>query len=51
MVLDGACLAARARSSRIEIADALVSAAAPAAGFRPYTLSRRHRPMPDIESP
>jgi len=45
----GAYLARYARSHGLEIADALVAAAAATAGLRLWTLNRKHYPMPDLE--
>jgi predicted nucleic acid-binding protein len=44
----GAYLAAFARSHGMEIADALVAAAAATSGLRLWTLNRRHYPMRDL---
>lgn len=44
----GAYLARYARSHGVEIADALVAAAATTSGLRLWTLNRRHYPMPDL---
>jgi predicted nucleic acid-binding protein len=44
----GAYLARYARSHGVELADALVAAAASTAGLRLWTLNRRHYPMPDL---
>jgi hypothetical protein len=44
----GAYLARFGRSHGLEIADALVAAAASTAGLRLWTLNRRHYPMPDL---
>lgn len=44
----GAYLARYARSHGVEIADALVAAAATTAGLRLWTRNRRHYPMPDL---
>jgi predicted nucleic acid-binding protein len=44
----GAYLSRYARSHALEIADALVAAAATTAGLRLWTLNRRHYPMPDL---
>ena len=41
-------LARYARSHGVEIADALIAAAAVTAGLRLWTLNRRHYPMPDV---
>jgi len=43
------CLSAYARSHGVEIADALVAAAATVSGFRLWTMNRKHYPMPDVE--
>ncbi len=45
----GAYLCRYGRSHRLEIADALVAAAATVAGFRLWTLNRRHYPMTDLD--
>ena len=44
----GAYLARYARSHGVELADAVVAAAAATAGFRLWTLNRKHYPMPDL---
>ncbi len=44
----GAYLARHSRSHGLEIADALVAAAASTAGLRLWTLNRRHYPMRDV---
>ena len=44
----GAYLARYARSHGVELADALVAAAAATAGLRLWTLNRKHYPMPDL---
>jgi predicted nucleic acid-binding protein len=44
----GAYLSRYARSHGLEIADALVAAAASSAGLLLWTLNRRHYPMPDV---
>lgn len=44
----GAYLSRYWRSQGLEIADALVAAAASTAGFRLWTLNRRHYPMTDL---
>lgn len=44
----GGYLARYARSHGVEIADALVAAAAAASGFRLWTRNRRHYPMQDL---
>jgi predicted nucleic acid-binding protein len=44
----GAYLARYARSHGVEIADALVAAAAATSGVRLWTLNRKHYPMPDV---
>jgi predicted nucleic acid-binding protein len=44
----GAYLTRYARSHGLELADALVAAAATTAGFRLWTLNRKHYPMPDV---
>ena len=46
--LAGSYLARYARSHRLEIADALVAAAAVLGGLRLWTRNRKHYPMPDI---
>ena len=43
-----AYLARYARSHGVELADALVAAAAATAGFRLWTLNRKHYPVPDV---
>ncbi len=45
----GAYLAAFARSHGVEVADALVAAAAATSGLRLWTLNRRHYPMLDVD--
>ena len=45
----GAYLSRYARSHGLEIADALVAAAASTAGLRLWTMNRRHYPMPDLK--
>jgi predicted nucleic acid-binding protein len=45
----GSYLARYSRSHGVEIADALIAAAAATAGLRLWTLNRRHYPMPDLE--
>lgn len=45
----GEYLARYARSHGVEIADALVAAAAATTGLRLWTLNRRHYPMKDID--
>ena len=45
----GAFLARYAKSHRLEIADALIAAAAVTSGLRLWTLNRRHYPMPEVE--
>lgn len=45
----GSYLARYAGSHGLEIADALIAAAASTAGLRLWTLNRRHYPMPDVE--
>jgi hypothetical protein len=47
----GAYLARYARSHGVQIADALVAAAASTAGLRLWTLNRRHYPMGDLRVP
>ena len=44
----GAYLARYSRSHGVELADALVAAAAASAGLRLWTLNRKHYPMPDV---
>ncbi len=44
----GAYLARYARSHGVELADALVAAAAATSGLRLWTLNRKHYPMPDV---
>ncbi len=44
----GAYLARYARSSSLEIADALIAAAAATANLRLWTLNRKHYPMEDV---
>ncbi len=44
----GAYMARYARSHNVELADALVAAAAATAGVSLWTLNREHYPMPDI---
>jgi predicted nucleic acid-binding protein len=44
----GAYLARYARSHGVELADALVAAAAATTGFRLWTLNRKQYPMPDV---
>ena len=44
----GAYLARYARSHGLEIADALVAAAAATSGLTLWTLNRKHYPMPDL---
>ena len=44
----GAYLARYARSHGVEIADALVAAAATTAGLHLWTLNRKHFPMPEL---
>jgi predicted nucleic acid-binding protein len=44
----GAYLARYRRSHGVELADALVAAAAASAGLRLWTLNRKHYPMPDV---
>ncbi len=44
----GAYLARYARSHGVELAEALVAAAATTSGVRLWTLNRKHYPMPDI---
>ena len=45
----GAYLSRYAKSHGLEIADALIAAAASTAGLRLWTLNRRHYPMPDVD--
>jgi len=45
----GAYLARYARSHGVQVADALVAAAAAASGLRLWTLNTRHYPMPDLK--
>jgi len=44
----GAYLARYARSHGVEIADALIAAAATTAGLHLWTLNRKHYPMEDV---
>lgn len=44
----GAYLALYGRSHAVEIADAMVAAAAATAGLHLWTLNRKHYPMPDV---
>jgi predicted nucleic acid-binding protein len=44
----GAYLARFRRTHGVEIADALIAAAASTAGLRLWTLNRRHYPMKDV---
>jgi len=44
----GTYLSRYSRSHGVQIADALVAAAASVAGLRLWTLNRRHYPMSDI---
>ena len=44
----GAYLARYSRSHGVEIADALVAAAAATSGLRLWTLNRKHYPMPEL---
>ena len=44
----GAYLARYARSHGLEIADALVAAAASTSGMQLWTMNRKHYPMPDV---
>lgn len=46
--LAGAYLARYARSYNLELADALVAAAAAGSGLLLWTLNRKHYPMPDL---
>jgi predicted nucleic acid-binding protein len=46
--LAGAYLARYSRSHGVEIADAMIAAAAVTAGCRLWTLNRRHYPMSDV---
>jgi hypothetical protein len=41
-------IARYSRSHGVEIADALVAAAAATTGLRLWTLNRKHYPMPDV---
>jgi predicted nucleic acid-binding protein len=45
----GSYLARYAGSHGVEIADALIAAAAATSGLRLWTRNRRHYPMPDVE--
>jgi len=45
----GSYLARYAGSHGVEVADALVAAAAATSGLRLWTRNRRHYPMPDVE--
>ena len=45
----GGYLARYARSHGVEIADALIAAAAALSGLRLWTLNRRHYPMDDLQ--
>jgi predicted nucleic acid-binding protein len=47
----GSYLARYARSHGVEVADALVAAAAATAGLRLWTLNRKHYPMRDVRFP
>jgi hypothetical protein len=56
VILDSTCgrragdyLARYARSHGVEIADALIAAAASTSELRLWTLNRKHYPMPDVE--
>jgi hypothetical protein len=44
----GAYLARYARSHHLELADALIAAAAATSGVGLWTLNRKHYPMPDV---
>jgi predicted nucleic acid-binding protein len=44
----GSYLARYARSHGVELADALVAAAAATSGLHLWTLNRKHYPMPDV---
>lgn len=44
----GAYMARYAQSHGVELADALVAAAATTSGIRVCTLNQKHYPMPDI---
>ncbi len=44
----GIYLARFSRSQGVQLADALIAAAASTAGLRLWTLNRRHYPMPDL---
>lgn len=46
--LAGSYLARYTRSHRLELADALVAAAAAATGLQLWTLNRKHYPMPGL---
>jgi predicted nucleic acid-binding protein len=45
----GSYLARYAGSHGVEVADALIAAAAATSGLRLWTRNRRHYPMPDVE--
>ena len=45
----GAYVARYGRSHGVELADALVAAAAATSGLRLWTLNRKHYPMPDLQ--
>ena len=45
----GAYLARYGRSHGVELADALVAAAAATSGLSLWTLNRKHYPMPDVK--
>ena len=45
----GSYLARYAKSHKVEIADALVAAAASTSGLYLWTLNRKHYPMPDLK--
>jgi predicted nucleic acid-binding protein len=45
----GSYLARYAGSHGVQLADALIAAAAVTAGLRLWTLNRRHYPMPDLK--
>lgn len=56
VVLDAACgrragdyLASFGESGGVDLADALIAAAASTSGLRLWTRNRRHYPMPDVE--
>ena len=45
----GSCLARYSKSHKVEIADALVAAAASTSGLYLWTLNRKHYPRPDLK--